>query len=63
MQALRSHALAGGLKCHNWGTKRDPEKRRERAAKGMSDNPDVRVGKYERDIIVEVLKTSKPRTA
>ena len=62
MQALRGHALAGGLKCHNWHTKRGPEERSERATKGMPDNPDLRIGKHERDIVVEVLNSSKPKT-
>jgi hypothetical protein len=63
MQALRGHAFTGGVKRHDWDTKCDPKKRRERAAKRMTDNPDLRVGEHKCDIVVEVLKPNKPKTA
>jgi GH35 family endo-1,4-beta-xylanase len=56
VQALRGHSLTWGLESHDWYTKRDPEKRCERAAKGMPDQPYVCVGKQQRDVIIEVLK-------
>ena len=50
------HALARGLECHHGHTKRYPQKRCKRAAKGMPSDPDVCVRKHIGNVIIEVLK-------
>lgn len=56
MQALCGHSLAWGLKCHDWYTERNSEKRCERAAKRMPSEPYVCVGEHKGDIVIKVLK-------
>lgn len=62
MQALRGHSLSWGLERHDWYTKCDSEKRRDRAAKGMPNDPYCCFGKHRRDVVIKVLKT-KERTS
>ena len=59
MQALSGHPLAWRLKRYNWYTERDSEKRCERAAKRMSDDPYVCIGKHQGYVVIKVLKTQE----
>jgi hypothetical protein len=62
VQTSRGHSLSWGLERHDWYTKCDSEKRCERAAKGMSNDPYCCFGKHQGDVVIKVLKT-KERTS
>lgn len=57
MQALCGHSLAWGLKCYDRYTKRNSEKRCERATKRMPNEPYLCVGKHKGDVVIKILKT------
>lgn len=59
MQALSGHPLAWRLKRYNWYTERDSEKRCERAAKRVPDDPYVCIGKHQGYVVIKVLKTQE----
>jgi len=56
VQAFCGHAFTRRLKRDDRQPKCNSEKRSKRAPKGMPDDPNVRIRKHKRDIVVEVLR-------